>query len=163
MTVLTQEEAHCLFEYKDGILFWKERPKFSRKPKNDMEAGTVSGHGYKKIRFKNKTYYTHQMIFLMQHGYIPKVVDHIDGNTANNKIENLRESSKSFNACNSKISSRNTSGHKGVIWLKREKKWVARVQINKKVIHLGTFVDKELACLVADEGRILYHGEHARI
>jgi hypothetical protein len=163
MTVLTQEEAHSLFEYKDGLLFWKERPKFSRKQKGDMEAGTDSGHGYKKVKIKNKTYYTHQLIFLMQHGYIPKVVDHIDGNTYNNMIENLRESNKSLNACNAKIPAHNTSGHKGVMWLKREKKWCARVQINKKVIHLGTFADKELACLVADEGRILYHGAHAKV
>jgi hypothetical protein len=160
---LTQEEAHRLFEYRDGALYWKERPNASRKPKGDMEAGTASGHGYKKIRRNNKTYYTHQLIFLMQHGYIPKVVDHIDGNTENNQIENLRASSKSLNACNSKLPSHNTSGTKGVVWLKRECKWIARVQINKKVIHLGTFDDIELASLVADEARLLYHGEHAKI
>jgi len=99
----------------------------------------------------------------MQYGYVPKLIDHIDGNSENNKIENLRESNKSLNACNSKTPSHNTSGHKGVIWLKREKKWLAKVQINKKVMHLGTFTDIELACLVADEARILYHGTHARI
>jgi len=160
---LTQEEAHRLFEYKDGVLLWKEHPRASRKPKDNMEAGTSSGHGYRKIRRGNKTYYTHQLIFLMQHGYIPKVVDHIDGNTENNQIENLRESSKSLNACNSKLPSNNTSGTKGVVWGKRENKWIARVQINKKVIHLGIFHDLELASLVADEARLLYHGKHARI
>lgn len=40
MTTLTQEEAHRLFEYRDGVLYWKERPKNSRKLKGDMEAGT---------------------------------------------------------------------------------------------------------------------------
>ena len=160
---LTQEEAHRLFEYRDGALYWKERPNASRKLMGNMEAGTASGHGYRKIRRGKKTYYTHQLIFLMQHGYIPKVVDHIDGNTENNQIENLRASSKSLNACNSKLPSNNTSGTKGVIWGKRENKWIARVQINKKVIHLGIFLDLELASLVADEARLLYHGKHARI
>jgi hypothetical protein len=160
---LTQEEAHRLFEYRDGSLFWRERPKTSCKPKEDAEAGTASGHGYRKIRRGKKTYYVHQLIFLMQHGYIPEVVDHIDGNKSNNYVENLRASSKSLNACNSKLPSHNTSGTKGVIWLKRECKWVARVQINKKVIHLGTFDDIELASLVSDEARRLYHGEHAKI
>lgn len=161
--MITQEQAHSLFEYKDGLLYWKIRPKNSRSVKENMEAGSKSGHGYKKVTTKGKTFYTHQIIFLMQHGYIPKLIDHIDGNPNNNKINNLRESNKSLNACNSKLPSHNTSGTKGVVWGKRENKWIARVQINKKVIHLGTFNDLELASLVADEGRILYHGKHARI
>ena len=161
MTTLTQEEAHRLFEYKDGVLFWKERPKASRKPKGDMEAGTASGHGYKKLAYQQKKYYAHQVIFLMQHGYIPELVDHIDGNTDNNNIENLRASNKSLNACNSKLALNNTSGHKGVVWHKGGKKWMARIVFKKRPIYFGLFDDFDLACLVADEGRILYHGEHA--
>jgi len=158
---LTQEEAHRLFEYKDGVLYWRERPKASRKPKGDMEAGTASGHGYKKLVYQQQKYYTHQVIFLMQHGQIPEVVDHIDGNTANNKIENLRASTKSLNACNSKLASNSTSGHKGVVWSGACNKWIAKLQFQKRQIHLGVFEDFDLACLVADEARVLYHGEHA--
>jgi hypothetical protein len=158
---LTQEEAHRLFEYKDGMLLWKERPKFSRKPKGDMEAGTASGHGYKKLSYQKKKYYAHQVIFLMQHGYIPELIDHIDGDTGNNRIENLRASNKSLNACNAKSRSDNTSGHKGVVWSKACQKWMARVQFQNKSKHLGVFEDFEFACLVADEARVLYHGEHA--
>ena len=163
MTILTQEEAHRLFEYKDGLLFWKERPKYSRKPKGDMQAGTASGHGYKKITFNQKQFYVHQLIFLMQHGYIPDLIDHIDGDTNNNKVENLRVSNHSFNACNSKTRSDNTSGHKGVVWSKACQKWMARVQFQNKSKHLGVFEDFEFACLVADEARSFYHGEHAKI
>lgn len=163
MTVLTQEEAHRLFEYRDGVLLYKKCPRGSGKFKHNPEAGTKSGHGYKKTRVNNKVYYIHQLVFLMHYGYIPKLIDHIDGNTENNVIENLRESNKSLNACNSKLPAHNTSGTKGVSWAKREKRWIAKVQINKKVIHLGSFEDLELASLVADEARLLYHGKHARI
>ena len=163
MTTLTQEEAHRLFEYKDGKLFYKKCPRGSGKFKTNPEAGANSGHGYKKLSLNGKFYYTHQIIFLMQHGYIPKLVDHIDGNSENNAIENLRESNKSLNACNAKLQSNNTSGTKGVTWSKKIGQWTSRVQINKKVIHLGTFNDLELASLVADEARLLYHGKHARI
>lgn len=159
---LTQEEAHRLFEYKDGMLLWKERPKFSRKPKGDMEAGTASGHGYKKLSYQQKKYYAHQVIFLMQHGYIPELVDHIDGNTDNNKIDNLRASNKSLNACNAKIRFDSTTGHKGVVWHKGAKKWMCQIVANKKTIYLGVHEDFEFACLVADEARNLYHGEHAK-
>jgi hypothetical protein len=163
MTTLTQEEAHRLFEYRDGVLYWKERPKCSRKPKGNMEAGTVSGHGYKKLKVKKKFFYVHQVIFLLQHGFIPELIDHIDGNTNNNKIENLRASNKSLNACNSKPRVDNTSGHKGVTWGKVCKKWKARVNVNGRGIHLGVFEDFELACFVADEARRLFHGSHARL
>lgn len=163
MDTLTQEEAHRLFEYRDGVLYWKERPKQSRKVKGNMEAGTVTTGGYKKVTIKQRKYYVHQLVFLMQHGYIPEIVDHIDGNTSNNLVENLRASNKSQNACNSKIRTDNKSGHRGVVWSKACDKWTARVQINKKGIHLGVFESFELACLVADEARILYHGSHARI
>lgn len=162
MTTLTQEEAHRLFEYRDGVLYWKERPKNSRKPKGDMEAGTKSGHGYKKLTVNQKRFYVHQVVFLMQHGYIPEVVDHIDGNTNNNKIENLRASNKSLNACNSKQNSKNTSGHRNVVWSVACQKWQVKVQLQKRGLHLGVFEDFDLACLVADEARRLYHGTYAR-
>jgi hypothetical protein len=160
---LTQDEAHRLFEYRNGLLFWKVRPKHSRKPKGDMEAGTVTTNGYKKIVVGQKKYYVHQIVFLMQHGFVPEIIDHIDGKTDNNNIDNLRESSKQKNACNSKIAVTNTSGHKGVVWVKHCKKWEARLQLNKKSMYFGVYEDLELACLVADEARRIYHGNHARI
>jgi hypothetical protein len=82
---------------------------------------------------------------------------------ATNKIENLRASSKSLNACNSKLRNDNSSGHKGVVWSKACNKWSARIQFQKRSIHFGVFEDFEFACLVADEARSLYHGSHARI
>jgi hypothetical protein len=160
---LTQEEARLLFEHKDGVLFWKQRSKRHRKSGSGLEAGTKSGHGYKKLTINKQQIYVHQIVFLMYFGYIPKTIDHIDGNTNNNRIENLRASNKSFNACNSKLRSDSTSGHKGVAWSKPCQKWMARVQFQNKVKHLGVFDDFELACLVADEARLLYHGDHARI
>ena len=65
---LTQDEAHKLFEYRDGKLFYKKCPRGSGKFKTDPEAGANSGHGYKKLSLNGKFYYTHQIIFLMQHG-----------------------------------------------------------------------------------------------
>ncbi len=160
---LTQDEAHRLFEYKDGVVLWKERPKFSRKPKGDMEAGTASGHGYKKIVVSQKKYYVHQVIFLMQHGYIPKLIDHIDGNTNNNAIQNLREANKTQNSHNAKMRLDNTSGHKSVIWHKKANKWMVQLQLQKKSKYFGVFDDFEFACLVADEARSFYHGKYAKI
>lgn len=160
-TSLSQEQAKELFDYRDGVLYWKIRPKNSRKHKNDFEAGTYS-EGYKKIRFMQKTYYVHQLVYLIHFGFIPKLIDHIDGNKSNNRIDNLREVSKSHNACNSKMRSDNTSGHRSVIWHKKAKKWMVQIQKNMKSIYIGLYADLELACLVANEARSLYHGKYAR-
>ena len=162
MNFLTQEKAHNLFVYKDGILFWKEKPKCSRRMDGSLEAGTTTTNGYKKFVFCQKKYYVHQIVFLMHHGYVPDLIDHIDGNTKNNRIENLRESNKSKNACNSKVRSDNKSGCRGVVWHKKAEKWMVQVVKNKKAKYLGLYEDFELACLVADEARHLFHGNHAK-
>lgn len=160
---LTQEEAHRLFECKDGVLFWKEKPRCSRRTDKSLEAGTVTTGGYKKVGVQQKRYYVHQIVFLMTHGHIPVLIDHIDGNTANNRVQNLRASDKSKNACNSKLRKDNTSGHRGVIWSKACKKWTAKIQVRNKQMHIGVFDDYELACLAADEARNLYHGAYAKV
>jgi len=75
----------------------------------------------------------------MHHDYWPKYVDHIDGNHANNKIENLRETTIAQNQWNRKIDRKNTSGIKGVSYDSRRNLWVAEIVANKKKIFLGRF------------------------
>ena len=171
--MLTKEQALELFEYRDGALYWKERPRSHFKsdlawkqwnPKHaGKQAGCKSGHGYVKIRIYGKAMYAHQIIFLLHNGFVPSLIDHIDGNQSNNNIQNLRESNKQNNACNSKVRSDNTSGNRNVAWHKAAKKWAARITVNMKSKHIGLFEDFEFACFVADEARRLYQGEHARI
>jgi len=162
---LTQEKAHELFEYKDGELFFKPyKISLNRQTKKaGWKVGTDSGHGYLSFQYQKKKYYIHQIIFLMQYGYIPKLIDHIDGNGMNNKIDNLREADKIKNSYNAKIRTNNTTGHKGVVWHKNGKKWMVSITENKKIKYLGLYNDFELACLVSDEARDLYHGKFARI
>lgn len=160
--MLTQKQAHELFDYKDGMLFWKVRPKNSRKAKGNMEAGTITTYGYKKIVFNQKKYFVHQLVYLMQHGYIPKLIDHIDGNSSNNRIENLREANKSQNACNSNLRNDNSSGCKGITWHKKANKWMVQLTVNNKPKYFGCYDDIELADLVAQEARNKYYGKFAR-
>jgi len=68
-----------------------------------------------RISFNGKTYYAHNLVWEIFNNRIPNgLVDHIDGNPFNNRIENLREASYSINARNVKISPRNTTGVVGV-------------------------------------------------
>lgn len=71
-----------------------------------------------------------------------EVVDHINGNTLDNRKCNLRVCSAKDNSRNqTKLSKNNTSGYKGVSWDKNANKWIARIKVDKKLIHLGYFVD----------------------
>lgn len=161
MDTLTQEEAHRLFEYRDGVLYWRIRP---AKCVNvgDVVGGTNgSKQPYLRTRIKRQGFLVHRIIFLMHHGYIPEVIDHIDNNIQNNKIENLRSATKSQNHQNAVSHKNNTSGCKNVFWHESSSKWQVKLRSNGKMHHVGSFKDLELADLVAHEARNLYHGNFA--
>lgn len=91
------------------------------------------------------------------------MVDHIGGyQTKNdNRKANLRIVTRQQNAMNSKLSTTNTSGHKGVRWNERRNKWIARITINGKDIYLGSFTNLEDAIAVRKEAERKYYGEYS--
>jgi len=109
MNELTLPYLHSLFEYKEGKLFWKTDRARGKVKKGD-KAGCLTSRGYHRLMLNYKEYPTHRIVFMMHHGYMPKVVDHIDGNPLNNLIENLREASAQTNQYNRKLNKNNTSG-----------------------------------------------------
>lgn len=77
------------------------------------------------------------------------VVDHINGDTLDNRRSNLRCVSKRINTLNAKNLSRNTSGYRGVSFSKETKKWVAKLEVSsngqRNTICLGSYNSPELA------------------
>ena len=88
-----------------------------------------------------------------------KLIDHKDGNKADNRKFNLRTCTKSQNNMNIKLKSNNTSGFNGVKQNKRTGKWVAQININNKRIHLGTYINFEDAVLARSRANKKYHKE----
>jgi hypothetical protein len=129
--------------------------------KTGVTIGSSNGLGYLRIRFKGNLYYLHRLAWLYMYGYMPKYIDHINGNPSDNRIINLRECTQTQNMCNKKITTANKSGLKNVCFANHVKKWKVQVQINKKNMHIGYFDDLELAELVAFEARSKYHKEFA--
>jgi hypothetical protein len=155
---MEQQKIREYFDYSDGVLYWKI--KTERCVKIGQPAGTLDKRtGYHRVRVDCKFQKAHRIIFLYHHGYLPDFVDHIDGNKTNNKIENLRGATLSQNCMNQKISTRNTSGTKGVMWHKRDKKWFVQLRVNSKCHSFGYYEDKELAELVAIEATNKLHKE----
>jgi hypothetical protein len=157
MSAVTQQQIQSLFDYKDGKLFWKEN-RARGKIKAGSEAGCLTSQGYHRLMIGYKEYPTHRMVFLYHYGYMPKMVDHIDGNKLNNCIENLRDSDSQTNQYNRRKGVNNTSGCKNVSWHEKNKTWQIHIRHNKKV-HCWYIKDFELAELVAQEARLKFHGD----
>lgn len=134
----------------------------SPKARTGDVAGYVCGDGYLRISVEGTKWKAHQIVFWMHHGYIPKVIDHIDRNILNNRIENLRDVSAKQNLMNVGVSTSNTSGYKGVHKSSRGK-YVARISENGVRRCLGTFNTPEDAARAYNAAALRYHGEFAYI
>jgi hypothetical protein len=157
--MITQELIHRLFDYKDGNLYWKVCGK--RIDLVGTKAGTLDGDRW-QVTIDKKHYKIHRIVFLMFYGYMPKEVDHIDGNPSNNNIENLRPATRSEQLCNTGLRKTSKSGVKGVSWDSNRNKWTVVVTKNKQTMYRNRFDDLELAQLVAIETRDKYHGSFTR-
>ena len=133
---MTQQDFIDRFDYQDGKLFYK---KSEGCMKQGTEVWTVCKGGYLKTLIKRKPSRLHRIIFMMHHGYLPEFLDHIDGNPANNRIENLRPATASQNNLNRGKHTRNTSGYKGVTWVATVGRYSARIAIGQKRLFLGYF------------------------
>ena len=157
--IKTQSQVKELFNYSSGNLIWKDRAS-QRVLAGDI-LGTPDANNYMTTRLKGKHYKLHRLIFLYHYGYLPKQIDHVDGDPANNNIENLRECTQSQNEYNKKITSRNSSGVKGVCWDGVNGKWRATIKVNGKQVSVGRYNDLSTAREKIKEAREHYLGEFA--
>jgi hypothetical protein len=90
-------------------------------------------------------------------------VDHIGGDdtTNDNRKSNLRITTNSQNLMNRGLQKNNTSGVTGVSWNKLGNKWEAYIKINKKIIHLGRYAEKEDAINARKKAERKYFGEYS--
>jgi citrate synthase len=150
-----------VFEYRDGKMYWKISN--TNAIKVGQEIGTENARGYRRVSIDGNTYAVHRVIWIMFYGELSKEtqVDHINGDAADNRIENLRLANNSQNCCNRRMKP-NNSGIKNVSFVKESQKYRVSLQVNKQRKFLGSYEDLELAELVALEARNKYHGEFAR-
>ena len=108
-----------------------------------------NGHGYLIIDlYENAIRKSYQVHRLVANAFInnpddKNCVDHKDNNRTNNNISNLRFATSKENNQNRKLSSRNTSGCKGVCFDKRAKKWHAQIKIDGIRVHIGYYDNLE--------------------
>ena len=105
----------------------------------------------------------HRVAFFLYHGHYPvwpNSVDHINHDGCDNRIVNLREVTAREQAMNTRLSKSNTSGVKGVCFLKDRNKWRASVNIDGRKTNLGTFatMNEAVVARLKVEKRVLSHG-----
>ena len=113
----------------------------------------------------SKRYFAHRAIWAMHHGPIPDgyVVDHIDGNPLNNRIENLRAVPPAINQRNLiRADHRNKSGLLGVHAKTRggKTRYYARISINGKSVALGAYATPEEAASAYLDARSRYFPDY---
>ena len=92
----------------------------------------------------------------------PKVDgDHINGDTCDNRRENLRAVTRPQNAANGKVRKNNKSGYPGVNWREKDKIWVGTIRVNGIGMYLGCSKDKEKIIRLRKEAEEKYFGEFA--
>lgn len=100
--------------YEDGALYWKEA-------RQGVAAGTKTGpltsNGYRTVTWNKKRYQAHRIIWAMHYGDTDLVIDHINRDKTDNRIENLRAITQQDNQFNS---------NKGVNWCNKYNKWRVR-------------------------------------
>ena len=141
----TKNEMLCDAECLEELLkyYWNERKGYAR-----------SSIGKKKI-------YAHRIVMDVGDYEINKQIDHINGDTLDNRKQNLRVVTSRQNGLNSSIRKDNTSGVTGVCWDKRRQKWLVRIHENGKEINLGYYSEFDDAVKARKIGEEKYYGEYS--
>lgn len=104
---------------------------------------------------------------VLMHRYIlgvsdPKIeVDHLNGNTLDNRRENLRIATREQNRQNRGPYKNTKSGYAGVFWHKRDERWSVYINANGTRIHCGYFKELQAAIERRKAAEIEFHGNFA--
>lgn len=115
-------------------------------------------HSYRDQFNVGRSIYLHT--FLTGWNYI----DHKNGDGLDNRRANLRPATPAQNAANKRLSSKNSTGYKGVHLYRRTGRYRAYIgRGNQKTLHLGYFDTAEEAARAYDAAALEHFGEFARL
>ena len=153
----SQERLRELFDYDpdQGLLIRKDK----RFRKRD---GIHSARNYQRTTIDYVSYVHHRLVWIWHNGDPGQmVVDHINRDRHDDRIENLRLATHSENRRSSGMFRTNTSGYKGVTFEKNRCRWKAYIYLNNKRKHLGMFPTKEEAAAAYQRAAAEMHGAFA--
>jgi hypothetical protein len=153
------------FEIRDGRLFWRNPPP-EHAEKLGLEAGYINrgrrhaNKDYWQVRLGGRTYKRSRVIFYMTHGRWPEpVVDHINGNSLDDRPENLREATVLENCRNKRAYKKRSGLPRGVTPYRYGYRAQITVEGRREV--LGFFLNKWIAALAYEARRLEVFGDFA--
>lgn len=163
---LPLSELVKLLEYRPttGEFAWLQR--LSARIQVGDIAGSLDSKGYNQIMIRGKNYKDHVLAWLFTFGEYPtEDIDHINGKKNDNRVENLRGSSRTQNLYNTGLREDNTTGHKGVYLRKDTGKYSAYMNIEGKRCSLGCYATLDESAGDYRRAAMLYQKEfcHASI
>ena len=148
---MNYKEVKELFNYIDGKLIWKVN---YRRGKVGKEVGNLDVKGYRRLTYKKVAYKVHRLVWLWHNGTMPLgEIDHINHDRACNRVENLRDVSRSTNQRNRALGKH---GHPGINWNSSTRTWWARIMTDNKRVFLGQYKTKEEAIRSRVEAEVRY-------
>lgn len=136
--------------------------KFSRKEEYRGNAKHKIGSlckGYVIIKIDGHGYAAHRLAWLYVHGHSPVgVIDHINGDKADNRIANLRDTTHQVNAQNISVTNpKSRSGLRGAYWASSIGRWMSLITVDWKRIYLGNFQTAEDAHQAYLQAKAIHH------
>ncbi|YCF39278.1 HNH endonuclease [Pseudomonas aeruginosa] len=132
------------------------------------KAGQVAGWldpstGYYRVGVLRKTLWAHRVVWELSRGEIPvgHQIDHVNGDRADNRVENLRLASHSENKCNVHLRPDNASGVKGLYWHKTLEIWMGEVRFQGRRMTKSSR-DRSIVERWLIDTREKEHGEYVR-
>lgn len=146
------------YDRDTGLLTWKTSP--NRRKPIGSPAGSKTSQSYILIMIGNERHAAHRFAWAIHHGNWPKgVIDHINGNGMDNRIDNLRDVTQSVNMQNLRQPLKNNKS--GLLGVRTQKSKInpfyASININGSQTYLGCFNTKEQAHAAYVEAKRVHH------
>lgn len=162
------------YDPETGILRWRERARHwfacnrSWRRWNNKHAGEVAisslNGGYLTGRLLGQSCRAQRVAWKWMTGDEPEVIDHQNGNRADNRWANLRGTDSLGNRLNARKYVTNKTGQMGVNQRARDGRWVATIKYARRPIFLGAFdaFSDAVDARKAAERELGFHPNHGR-
>lgn len=148
------------YEPETGLLRWKVQ-------RRHLKAGDVAGYQsdgkYVYVTVNARRLAAHRVAWTIMTGEPPTTeIDHINGTMTDNRWANLRQADRLHNCWNIRKYANNTSGYKGVTFSNSNRRWWAKMVVNKKMVLSEMFDTPEEAAAAYEAASRKHRGEFHR-
>lgn len=156
---LTHAQLLSLLHYDPETGVWRKR---SNKPQSEWrQVGHIGGRNYTVITVFRVAYLSHRLAWFYVYGKWPEhEIDHINHDTYDNRMCNLREATSHQNMCNA-TATRKQALPRGVVRTSKSRTFTAQIKIDGRKKHLGTFETADDASEFYELAAEMIHGEFA--